>query len=193
MLLAPMNDQAKLSEMQIEESWKRFHQQLLAFIRQRVDQEHDAEDILSVVFLRLLQKGDDITNLRAWLYRSTRNAIIDYYRTKKQQEPIEQHESFAEPSREEDEYMACCIQQLVQFLPERDRLALVAISEGQSQEFYAAEQGLSSSGARSRIQRARQRVREAFVQYCRPERDVCGSIIRVNPIGLDCSDGSCGG
>ena len=54
---------------------------LFGFIRKRVDNNEDAEDILQDVWY--LFSGislDDVENVSAWLYRVARNKITDWYR-----------------------------------------------------------------------------------------------------------------
>ena len=64
-----------------EDVWQEFHARLLSFISGRVQNTQDAEDILQDVFLRLHKHKDrleEIENVTAWVYRITRNAIIDH-------------------------------------------------------------------------------------------------------------------
>src|ERR1700722_7624623 len=56
------------------------------FIRRRVDDESDAEDILQDVFYELVEAyrlTKPIEPVGAWLYRVARNRIIDRFRKKK--------------------------------------------------------------------------------------------------------------
>jgi RNA polymerase sigma factor (sigma-70 family) len=59
---------------------------LLQFIRKRVDDEGDAEDILQDVFYELTEAYrlmKPIEQVGAWLYRVARNRIIDRFRKKR--------------------------------------------------------------------------------------------------------------
>lgn len=59
---------------------------LLRFIRKRVDDEEDAEDILQDVFYELTgayRLMKPIEQAGAWLYRVARNRIVDHFRKKK--------------------------------------------------------------------------------------------------------------
>ena len=56
------------------------------FIRRRVDDESDAEDILQDVFYELIEAyrlTKPFEQVGAWLYRVARNRIIDHFRRKK--------------------------------------------------------------------------------------------------------------
>jgi RNA polymerase sigma factor (sigma-70 family) len=68
-------------------------QRLLAFIRKRVPEKTDAEDILQDVFYQLAESFnvlEPIEQISAWLFRVARNKIIDRYR-KKKPESLEQY------------------------------------------------------------------------------------------------------
>ncbi|WP_026768916.1 RNA polymerase sigma factor [Asinibacterium sp. OR53] len=60
-----------------------YSKRLMAFIRKRVGNEADAEDILQDVFYQLLGNTKPIEQLTAWLFTVTRNKITDRNRKKK--------------------------------------------------------------------------------------------------------------
>jgi RNA polymerase sigma factor (sigma-70 family) len=60
-----------------------FSKRLMGFIRKRVGNEADAEDILQDVFYQLAVNTQPIEQLQAWLFRVTRNKITDRQRKKK--------------------------------------------------------------------------------------------------------------
>lgn len=57
-------------------------EQLLGFIKSRVPSEEDAEDLIQDVFITMQATIEPIKQLRAWLFRVSRNKIIDRYRKK---------------------------------------------------------------------------------------------------------------
>ncbi len=70
----------------IEQAVKNERKRLLKFIRTRVASEEDARDILQDVFYQLASNHgivEGIENMASWLYRVTRNKIIDWYRKRK--------------------------------------------------------------------------------------------------------------
>ena len=67
----------------ISEVIQRERRRLLHFIRKRVDDEGDAEDILQDVFYELIEAYrlmKPVQQVGAWLYRVARNRIIDRFR-----------------------------------------------------------------------------------------------------------------
>jgi RNA polymerase sigma-70 factor (ECF subfamily) len=73
--------------------YDRFADPVFRFVRFRVGNAHDAEDLAQRVFLLMIQalpryqsRG---TPFGAWLFRIARNAIIDHARTQRSTEPLE--------------------------------------------------------------------------------------------------------
>jgi RNA polymerase sigma factor (sigma-70 family) len=72
--------------MTLSEIVERERSRLLAFIRRRVADPLDAEDILQDVFYKLVEANSllmPIDHVTAWLFRAARNRIIDLFRKKK--------------------------------------------------------------------------------------------------------------
>ena len=59
-----------------------YSRRLMGFIRKRVTNEADAEDILQDVFYQLLGNKEPIDQITSWLFTVTRNKIIDRSRKK---------------------------------------------------------------------------------------------------------------
>jgi RNA polymerase sigma factor (sigma-70 family) len=79
-------EQRSEQNRRISEVIERERRRLLHFIRRRVDDEGDAEDILQDVFHELIEAYrlvQPIEQVGAWLYRVARNRIIDRFRRKK--------------------------------------------------------------------------------------------------------------
>lgn len=60
-----------------------YSRRLLGFIRKRVSNEADAEDILQDVFYQFIGNAQPIEQLTAWLFTVARNKITDRQRKKK--------------------------------------------------------------------------------------------------------------
>ena len=73
-------------DQRLSEAIDREHGRLRNFIRRRVADEADAEDILQDVFYELIEAYrliKPIEQVSAWLFRVARNRIIDLFRKKK--------------------------------------------------------------------------------------------------------------
>jgi len=60
-----------------------YSKRLMGFIRKRIANEADAEDILQDVFYQLAGNTQPIEQLTAWLFRVARNRIVDVQRKRK--------------------------------------------------------------------------------------------------------------
>ncbi|MFP4364759.1 MAG: RNA polymerase sigma factor [Spirochaetia bacterium] len=68
---------------ELEKTIQKQRTSLLGFIRKRINDSEEAEDLLQDVFLKAAEHFDSlspITNIGAWLWQAVRNKVIDYYR-----------------------------------------------------------------------------------------------------------------
>ena len=84
-----------LSLMQFEETVTKEKKGLIAFIRNRINSDDDAEDIAQDIFSRLYEGNliEGIEDMTAWLYRAARNKIVDFYRRRRQQSSLDSSEA----------------------------------------------------------------------------------------------------
>lgn len=140
-------------------AWDNHETELRAWLRGRLGNAHDAEDMLQDLFLKAMRQDKrfcEIANARAWLFEVARNALADRLRLKK--EKIELPDDLA---AEHEETPAVCLPRALSELSEEDREAITRCDrKGITQEDYAHMKGLTLPGAKSRVQRARKRLRE---------------------------------
>jgi len=178
-----MKRNAATMTVALESVWDQFSDRLRSFIRARVADEAAVEDILQDVFVRIHAKVgtlQDLGKLESWLYQITRNVIIDYYRSRRPTEQLPETLGSSEEVYEEAlvTRLASDVREMVEALPEPYREALVLTSyEGLSQKELAKRLGLSYSGAKSRVQRARERVKDMLMTCCHFEFDRRGTVI----------------
>ena len=67
----------------ITTSFKSLREKLFGFIKQRVNSNEDAEDILQDVFYQFAGNTEPIEQASSWLYKVARNKITDSYRKHK--------------------------------------------------------------------------------------------------------------
>ena len=163
--------------------WRDYRERLVRFVQRRVDDAATAEDIAHDVLVRAYEKRDTLRSgqkFEAWLYQITRNAVIDHYRARRPAEelPAELTAPEEEGSRAAREELAGCMRPLVAALPAHYRDA-VLLSElrGLTQNETAEQLGLSLSGAKSRVQRARRMLQEKLLACCQVELDHRGAIV----------------
>lgn len=155
----------------IEKSWNDFSSQLLGYIISKVHHREDAEDILQEVYLKSLQSIASLredSNLNAWLYTVTRNAINDYLR-KKNGFIKEDFKSdlFAEEKEWSIKDNFCCLEPHINELPEKyKKVILMSEIEGLKHAEIANKLDLSLSAIKSRVVRGREMLKDKFVDCC---------------------------
>jgi RNA polymerase sigma-70 factor, ECF subfamily len=180
------------------ELWEEFGGTLKRFIARRVRNEHDAEDLLQEVFLRAhvaFYKVEDKGRARPWLYRIAANVVADHYRSKRVAiPPVVPHERAEDATDLENlnrEVLPCLVSAIGE-LPDGYRSALtLADLEGRTQKEVAEELGLSLSGTKSRIQRARSKLKAALLSCCYFELDRLGNVLGYRPKNGTCRYCSC--
>ena len=81
--LAIKDDMEATQKRNITQVINDYSKRLLGFIRKRVRNEADAEDILQDVFYQFIGNTEPIEQLTSWLFTVTRNKIIDRQRKHK--------------------------------------------------------------------------------------------------------------
>ena len=168
--------------MELEGIWAEHESSVRAFVRSRVSNVADADDVVQEVLVKIfksLETVDSEESVKAWLFQVTRRTIIDHYRTKRPPQSDECPEETAAPIDDEEVQRALsqCVRPFIDALPDEDRALLMAIDiEGRSQKEYAAEMGISYSTLKSRVHRSRARLRALFDKCCRFSRDGRGTV-----------------
>jgi RNA polymerase sigma-70 factor, ECF subfamily len=188
-----------MTTIHTEALWQDMHTTLKRFIVKHVTDESSADDILQDVFMRIHTHANslkDAAKLESWMFQITRNAIVDYYRSQKHEPDISETMPADDPDEDDlASQLAPCLRAMIQDLPAKYREALVLTEyEGLTQGELAARLDISLSGAKSRVQRAREQLKGILLQCCRFELDRLGKIIDYAP-NCDCgasqSDSSC--
>lgn len=168
-------------DITVQSLWGDLHNRLFRFILRRVTEPDDVEDILQDVFLKVHLKLETIQNaekIESWVFQITRNCIIDYYR-KPSDNSTEKDIPVYDEYRGEDtaENLTPYIQEIVQSLPEKYREAILLTDfQGKNQQELANLLGISHSGAKSRVQRARQMIKDIMLECCHFEFDARGIV-----------------
>ena len=175
--------------LSVEPIYEALQADLRRFVARRVDDPHAVDDILQDTYLRLhthLASVRQPERLTSWVYQVARNAIHDHYRRgSRRPEPAELPEDLALPNESDDEaqrQLAQSLSRMVDCLPGKYREALVLTDlHGLSQQALADRLGLSLSGAKSRVQRAREQLKAALLDCCHVELDRLGQPIAFEP------------
>jgi RNA polymerase sigma-70 factor, ECF subfamily len=162
--------------------WEDCHDRLYRFIYIRVNDPDDSEDILQNVFLKIhtnLETIRDVNKIESWIFQITRNSIMDHFR-KPGKLPLDENlpvfDEYASIDTSVD--LAPFIQEIIQTLPPIYREAVQLIDyQGMNQRDAAKTLGISLSGMKSRVQRARGMIKETMLSCCHFDFDVRGTIM----------------
>lgn len=182
-----------------ERLWTQFSGRLRSFVARRVPPGIEPDDIVQEVFVRVVRHLDGLREtdrIEAWLFQIARNAILDALRARRRRdsrtEPLETDVPVAndvEQIRGEAE-LTGCLSPMVARLAEPYRTAIeLTAHQGLTQTDAAKRLGMSTSGMKSRVQRAREQLRAMLLQCCVVQLDVRGAVLdyhlrdRVRPSG----------
>jgi len=161
-------------------AWHQHEAELRGWLRHRLGNAVDAEDMLQDVFLKAMRQGERfcaITNARAWLYEVARNAVADRMRLARNTVELPDDLSADIEEAAAVDSLAACLPRVLSELSAEDCEAITLCDlERLPQEEYARRKGLSLPGAKSRVQRARKRLRERLTQACQVRLDASGLV-----------------
>lgn len=178
--------------LDFESIYLQFREKIKEFISRYVADEQAAEDILHDVFLKIHNKIDTLRDkhkLESWIYQITRNAITDYHRKRKDLQLDRENVTDDNPGNDDELFrkVAEGLMPMIDTLPAHYREALTLTEiKGLTQKEFAEKAGISVSGAKSRVQRAREQLKEKLFQCCHFEFDRYGKIIDYYPRTCPC-------
>jgi RNA polymerase sigma-70 factor (ECF subfamily) len=180
------------------QAWDEVRAHLLAFVSRRVENDAAAQDIVQDVLERF-QTTDSaaITNVKAWLYRAARNAIVDHYRKRRSAMTLDEARvaidsvdggaDAAEPVAAMQE-LALCLRPLIGQLPADYRSAVTLVDlDGLTQQAAARVAGISTSGMKSRVQRGRRQLVALLRGCCEIETTSTGAVSDYAPRAGHCA------
>ena len=191
-----------MAELLDEAHIGKLHAAIKGFVGARVPDRASADDLTQEVLLKISTRLGSLKNserIEAWAFRIARNSLADYFRTARAtvhfQEEVHSRNlvSISDPGDFEEEArlrggINAYIRSVINDLPAIHREALLFTEyEGLSQVQLARRLGLSVSGAKSRVQRARAALKEEIERCCHWSTDRYGAVIDVQPRAGDCN------
>ena len=167
-------------------AWAAYSGELKGYLRHRCASAEDAEELLQDVFIRALRQGQGfcaVNQPRAWFFQVTRNALADHLRCAHPHQalPDDLATEVAEEMPAIDS-LSQCLPRVLRELSAVDRQAITFCDiEGRSQQAYAVHLSLSLSAAKSRVQRARQRLKLRLEKACQVRFDESGTVCGYTP------------
>ena len=70
-----------------EQIYLQYHDKVRAYVRGKIQDPHGVEDLVSAVFMKIVQKLDSYdptkSSVSTWVYTITRNTVTDHFRTRR--------------------------------------------------------------------------------------------------------------
>ena len=156
-------------------AWQQHERELRSWLGQQLRGPDQVDDALQEIFIKAMKQGTHfcvIAQPRAWLFEVARHHLIDEHRKRREQLPLPDELPQDEPEQAVvDQLTACLPRVLTELEPaERDILTRCDI-EGMTQQAYADQQGLSLSAVKSRLLRARARLKDQLQTACAVQLD----------------------
>ena len=167
-------------------AWHAHETELQRWLTRHLNDPVAAQDLLQDVFIKALRQGRrfcDVANARAWLFEVSRNTLTDHLR---RHHPLDALSDDL-PAVEADppaavDSLATCLPRVLAELSASDRDAIVQCDlNGMGQEDYARMLGITVPGAKSRVQRARKRLRERLLTSCQVVLNERGAVCCFTP------------
>lgn len=162
-------------------AWDENGQALKNWLVKKTGDSDQAEDLLQDIFIKALQNKTrfcTLTHAKSWLFTIARNTLIDSYRQAKLEIYADSDSGFDSAAQQETApivNLQQCLSRVLGELDEQDKEVIELCDiQGLSQNDYAKRKGLTLSACKSRVQRARKKLREQMILSCRVEFDPQG-------------------
>lgn len=168
---------------EINTIWLDLNEELYHFILGKIKDEQLAKDIHQEVFLKIQSKIHQLqhtSKLTAWVYQITRNTIIDHFR--KQSKITVAISDFDMPEEQGDDFdyskLTNCINQKIGELSMQHKEAIVLTTfQNYSQKELSKHLNISYSGTKSRVQKAREILKDQLLDCPNVETDSTGKLL----------------
>lgn len=180
---------------EVKNIWNEFSIELFKYINSKVKNKYDAEDILQDVFIKIYKNIDKLneqTNLRSWIFKITKNTIIDYYRKKKDiSVDINILENDLEKNNNSDnmnEEISRCLEIMILELPNKyQEIIELHDIKGMKHKEISEKLDITISCSKMRMQRAKTKLKETLLECCDFEVDTFGNIVDYKQKKTECN------
>jgi RNA polymerase sigma-70 factor (ECF subfamily) len=176
-------EKTKIVKTEINTIWIDLNEELYKFILGKIKDEQTAKDIHQEVFLKIQTKIHQLkhtSKLTSWVYQITRNSIVDYFRKVKNNNISINDLDIPEIDTNNFDYsnLTNCINQKIENLSSQHKEAIILTSfKNYSQKELAEHLKISYSGTKSRVQKAKEILKENILDCPNIESDSTGKLI----------------
>lgn len=156
-------------------AWQQYEQSLAIWLIKKTQDTQLSQDILQDVFVKLMEQKVsfcEISNAKAWMFRVANNLLIDISRKQRIQLTDVDIED-EEPINEAIDLLAMsCLPRVLSELAPSDRAIIQACDiDGMGQQEFANCHQLTLSATKSRLRRAREKLKKNIQRSCQVKLD----------------------
>ncbi|MFL1895996.1 sigma-70 family RNA polymerase sigma factor [Aquimarina sp. 2-A2] len=167
----------------IKTIWIDLNEELYAFILGKIKDIPTAQDLHQEVFIKVqtnMHQLQHTAKLTSWVYQITRNTIMDHFRKQKKEKIGFDTLDLPEDDRDNFEYskLTNCIHQKIDKLSAQHKEVIVMTAfKDYSQKELATHLKMSYSGTKSRVQKAREILKENMLECPNVASDSSGKLL----------------
>jgi RNA polymerase sigma-70 factor, ECF subfamily len=154
------------------------------YIRSLTSDKNQIDEVTQEALIKIHKSIDtlqDQEKLTSWLKRIVYTSLMDYHRKQQKKYSNKLQDISDELDSEENvgnQALSDCITVLLKNLPDEQRELLEMVElRGYSQTQYATERNIPISTVKSRVQRAKQKLKEQITSNCFLKIDTYGNVI----------------
>ena len=130
----------------------KYQPKVAAYVAGKISNSHDAEELVSSIFLKVVRKLDSFDPTKAsvstWIYTITRNTVIDYFRSRRVEVEYMDYPELAEiPSEKVDDDLDFLAEALLTLKEKERDLIVLYYFQGYTLKTVAERMGMSYSNA----------------------------------------------
>lgn len=150
-----------------EQVYLQYHDKVRAYVRGKIQDPHDVEDLVSAVFVKVVQKLDSYDPAKAsvstWVYTITRNTVTDYFRTRRAMVALEDYMLDEESAPDLSDHVLDDLADALLALKEKERdLIVLHYYAGHTLKTVAEMMGMSYINAKVIHKKALESLRAFF-------------------------------
>ncbi|PSW04310.1 sigma-70 family RNA polymerase sigma factor [Photobacterium lipolyticum] len=167
------------------QAWQHNESDIKAWLICKTHDVEQAEDLMQETFLKAMKHQErfcSLDNARSWLFKMVRNTLIDHIRTQHPVDKLTADLGITAQEKAPIMGLLSCLPRVLSELDDEDRDVIECCDlNGMTQADYAQLKDISTAGAKSRIQRARQKLKQHLTCACQvkfAEQKVCSYVPR---------------
>ena len=153
-----------------EQIYLQYHDKGRAYVRSKIQDPHDVEDLVSAVFMKIVQKLDSYDPAKAsvstWVYTITRNTVTDHFRTRRTLVALEDYMADEAPEELNDGVLDSLADALLALKEKERSLIVLHYYTGHTLKEVAEMMGMSYINAKVVHKKALDSLRAFFQKAC---------------------------